>query len=73
MNLKNYLNENGLKIDWFAKQLGISRSFFYLILNGQKPVPMHLWRKINELTKGYITLEELLHDSLDRAEKLRKQ
>ncbi len=61
--LRKYLDERGLRYDWFAREkMGLSPSFFSAILTGKVSMPKKHWKKIITVTEGYITLEDLWDD-----------
>ena len=60
MDLKTYLTENGIKQRHIAEKCGVADSTIGNILKGKyKPSP-NLARKIERVTEGAVTLEELL-------------
>lgn len=58
--LNKYFEENGIQRKWFAKKIGISPQLFYTMLCGQQKITARLWKKLIELTGGYITLGDIL-------------
>ena len=60
MNLKRYLFEKTVPIKEFAEQLGVSASLIYLILKRKRFPSPKLATKIENLTDGMVTKEELL-------------
>jgi DNA-binding transcriptional regulator YdaS (Cro superfamily) len=63
MQLKEYLDSKprGSKAD-FALQLGITRTWLALILNGSAQPSIHLCIQIEKLTKGRVKRKELRPD-----------
>lgn len=43
------LKDNGFRMDWFLKSVGISRSHFYFIRKGERPLTEENKKKINEV------------------------
>lgn len=74
MSLKEKFNrffeENGLQKQWFAKKIGINREAFYQIINGHHTLPEKYWKKVIEITKGQITLGDIMGDRLKDIEDL---
>ena len=60
MDLKYYLFEKSIPVKEFAKLLGVSASLIYHILKQQRMPSRTLATKIEQLTKGAVTKEELL-------------
>jgi transcriptional regulator with XRE-family HTH domain len=60
MDLKRYLFEKSLSVKKLAEQLGVSKSLIYHILNGLRMPSRALAAKIEELTEGMVSKEELL-------------
>lgn len=58
MNLKKYLEENGIKIGSFAKRIGVSRQTLDRILNGHEVV-LSTALKIEDITEGKVTCRDL--------------
>jgi len=61
MLLKDFLEENGIRHNWFAKKLGISPSYLSEIVNLKKVPNPKLAKKIEELTKGKVSRLEVLY------------
>ncbi len=59
MELRRFLRIEDVTIDDFAKTLGISRTSMFQILSGHEP-RLSLALKIQRLTNGQVTLEELV-------------
>lgn len=60
MHLKEYLDENGIMKGWFAKKIGITSSYLVGFVNGKKPMATKYWTNIVLMTKGQVTLDDLL-------------
>lgn len=64
MDLYDYFykckKENGIEMQDLAKQFGVSASFLSMLINGRTPPSFSLGCKIQELTKGKVTLVELM-------------
>lgn len=61
-SIRKYLNESGLRNDWFAKQIGLTPGRFSQMLCDNRPVPEKFWKRIVECTQGVVTLADLLED-----------
>lgn len=59
MTLKKFLRARQQKPAHFAKELGISKSYFSEILNGKKGVSLNLAFKIESATNGAVTAKDL--------------
>jgi len=58
MQLKDYMEQNGLKSAWFAKKIPITIGYFSNIMNrGRKISPMIAIR-IEQLTNGDVTMKD---------------
>lgn len=66
--IRCYLESNGLQSRWFAEKLGISKAYFYNILAGRASLPKKQWKLIIEMTKGEITLYDILTDYFSEIE-----
>lgn len=66
--VRNYLENNGLQSRWFAEKLGISKQYFYNILAGRASLPKKQWKLMIEMTKGEITLYDILVDCFSEIE-----
>jgi transcriptional regulator with XRE-family HTH domain len=64
MDLYDYFykckKECGLEMQDFAKDIGVSASFLSLLINGRTPPSFTLALKIQDITKGKVTLLELM-------------
>ena len=49
MNYHERIKEKGLMKSWIAKQIGISNVLFSYYLNGTRPMPEHIERKLKEV------------------------
>lgn len=43
------LKEKGIRLDWFLKTIKMSRSHFYFVRNGKRPLTDEKRQKINEI------------------------
>jgi len=59
MGLKKFLRDQKRKPSHFARELGISKSYFSEIVNGKKGVSLDLAFKIERATKGAVTAKDL--------------
>lgn len=66
MDLKSYLDNRpyGFKAR-LAEQLGVSRSFLRQMEVGISKIPIHLAKKIELVTNGQVTKEEIRPDIWD--------
>lgn len=60
MQLKEYLIKHGITQRWFASQLNISPRFFNFIVLGKRALPKKYWTQVIVLTKGEVTIEDLV-------------
>lgn len=60
--LKEYLDTNGIRHAWFAKKIGIANGTLSKYLLGQGKLPKKAWREVILLTKGKISMKDLLND-----------
>ena len=61
MKLSEYLKETGLTQENFADLVGVTRPFITNILNGKKSPSIQLAGRIEEVTKGKVSLRDLLN------------
>jgi len=54
MKLRNYLNNKGIKISFFAKQLGIVYSTLFRYMTDERPVPKRIILAVKQLTDGKV-------------------
>jgi len=60
MNLKDFIRTNGLKQIFIADKLGISSCHLSLIMNGNTAPSKNLAIRIEHLTRGIVTKEEVM-------------
>lgn len=60
MNLKQYLQSEGIKQIDFAKKLGISRRTMDFIMAGDRDIKLSTAAKIVKLTRGAVTYKDLV-------------
>jgi predicted transcriptional regulator len=60
MQLKAYLDREGLSMDEFSKSLGVHRTTLYRIINGLSYPRKKVTLRILELTKGKVTAKDFL-------------
>jgi len=60
MSLDEYLWRNKISRTDFAKLLGVSRSHLQQILSGNRNASIKLAKKIEEVTQGKVSKEEML-------------
>lgn len=63
--LKDYLDSNGIRHAWFAQKIGIANGTLSKYLLGQGKLPKKAWREVIVLTKGKISMKDLLNDFLN--------
>lgn len=61
MLLKDFLDKEQIMYQDFAKDLGVSRVYFYHLLSGHRKVSKKMAVKIELLTKGKVTRMEALY------------
>ena len=49
MDYKKKIQEKGLRKDWIAKKLGISKTLFSFYINGNRSVPENIEKKLKEI------------------------
>ena len=54
MNLRKYLEKKGIKLSFFAKQLGICYPTLYRYMTDDNPIPRHIALAIIQLTEGKV-------------------
>ena len=59
MNLKEYLDVEGIKHQHFAKKIKISTKTLYLIMSGKTDPRLSICLKIEKGTKGQVKCQEL--------------
>lgn len=62
--LKEYFKENGIQMKWFAEKIGLNKSQLYQVVAGTIPLPRKCWVQVIKMTKGKITLCDILEYSL---------
>jgi len=66
MDLKRYLKENKIKVGDFAEMVDIHRNHLSGIINKRFVPGITLARQIERLTKGNVTVSELIPDKEER-------
>lgn len=61
MKLKEFVECNGIKINHFAKVIGVSRAQLWKIMYGKIECPLEVAKKIHENTQGKVSLIDLLN------------
>ncbi len=78
MDLKKYIEDNGIIKSWFASKMGIHRAYLSDILAIKRPIPIKYWPAILMITKGNVTYEDLVEmngiyeASFEREKKIRE-
>lgn len=62
MGLQKFLRDQKRKPSHFARELGISKSYFSEILSGKKGVSLDLAFKIEHATNGAVTARDMAGD-----------
>jgi hypothetical protein len=62
--LKNYLSQNGLKVAWLARRIGLSVQRMSSLLAGQAPIPLKHWTRILEVLPGCVSLADIFKSKL---------
>ena len=60
MNLRDYMHFNHLTDVMMAKKLGVHRCTFNTIKHKKIPCSVRLAKKIEDLTNGQVTIQELM-------------
>lgn len=68
MTINEYMDKNGMTGKWLCKQLGISYSSLFKIINGGK-VGKLIAQRVEQFTKGQVKYEDLIKLSLPKSEK----
>lgn len=66
MNLKEYFEESGIRMDWFARKIGITPASIYNICSGKHEPSLSLATLIEEHTDRKVTCWDLSHHKLRR-------
>lgn len=61
MKLSLYLKIKDIDIAQFAKMLGLSRPYLSLVVYQRKSPSRQIAKRIQEMTEGYVTANELLY------------
>jgi len=51
MDFKRKIKDSGYKINWIAKQIGISRSLLSQYINGARSMPLHIEDKLKQVLR----------------------
>ncbi len=68
---KKYFAETGVSRRWFAAQIGVSISFLHQVTGNYASLPKKYWRSVISVTKGKISLYDLLVADLESEEFLK--
>ena len=71
--IKKYLDDNGIKPQWFAKKIGMNAKQFYMVLAKKVSIPQKYWKAIVETSNYKISLNDLLEASLAEIEAKEKK
>ena len=73
MDLKNYLKIHSLPQEKFASLLGISQPHLSNILKGRKSPSIQLAKRINDVTNGKVSLDDLFNPEAPSRMKRKKK
>lgn len=59
----DYLDTKGIKYKWFAEQIGMNRVQWEDVIHNKKKCPKKYWTTIVVVSKGEITIDDLLNYS----------
>lgn len=71
--IEKFLKDNGVKLSWFAESIGISVSALSKFLKGKGPLPKKCWKKVVLVTRGKISLKEIVQEFLLNAEEFKDE
>ena len=60
MNLKDYLEENGIKKTWFAQKIGCKATYLIGFLAGRNTMAVKYWENIVKITKNHVTFDDII-------------
>lgn len=60
MEIKDYLDKNGIMVKWFAAQLGMSHAQLSNFMHGHSAMPTIYWERIVTVSRGEVTMKDLL-------------
>ncbi len=58
MTIQEYIKKKDITLYELAKQMGYSKTYFYSIVSGKKPMTDKLARKLNNFTGGELDLRK---------------
>jgi len=74
MDLNQYLKKNKIGVYEFAKDIGISYALLFMIRKGKKKVPDYVAEKIENLTNGVVTKNDLVqNNTYMKKQKIKKE
>lgn len=62
--LEAYFESTGIRKEWFARKIGMSRAMIYHVVAGNIQIPEKYWEKMISLSQGFIKPEDLISDFL---------
>lgn len=66
MKLREWLDKEKISTKYMAKVLDIHSNHLYLILKGERFPGYHLAKNIEEVTKGEVTVDEIIRKDVPR-------
>jgi hypothetical protein len=66
MEIRTYLKRSRLSIKELAVLLGINIKYFYLVMEGKRPLSKRHWEKMVKISKGQVTIEDILKDEIEK-------
>lgn len=65
--LKQYLEENGIKKNFFAKKIGVTPHYLWRIIKGEYLPSEELAYVLESKTNGFISADEILKERMENA------
>jgi DNA-binding transcriptional regulator YdaS (Cro superfamily) len=59
---KRFFKDNGIEKQWFARQIGVSPTYFYQVIHGRQNLTAKYFDKIVSVSNGKISLSDLVED-----------
>jgi DNA-binding transcriptional regulator YdaS (Cro superfamily) len=66
--LNEYIDKNGLRKNFFAEKLGMTPAQLTNVLTGRSKLPKKYWKRLEQITKGEISVNELMGYFLEDVE-----
>ena len=71
VKLEEYLRKNNIEKQQFAKMIGVSQSFFSLVINRKRDPSLQVIRRIIKVTNGQVNISDLVNMEPPKREKIR--